>query len=191
MPTHLRRIIVGVAVVILAGVVAVDAARRMAQWPEHLSALSTNMGNIGRVSPGIVDIFVVRWSTAAEKDRLVAAFAAHGADELLEELMDVPHVGYLRTPDDRAYNIYFAWDEPASDGGRRIVLATARPLKFWEAATPRWNTYGFTLIEIHLNRDGKGEGKMSLTTKVTLSEGLDLIELEDYANEPARLIFTP
>ncbi len=71
------------------------------------------------------------------------------------------------------------------------MLATAKPLTFWDAATPRSNPYGFTLIEIHLNRDGTGEGKMSLTTKMVVSDNLDLIELEDYAHEPARLIFMP
>jgi hypothetical protein len=121
----------------------------------------------------------------------VNAFLAHGPEALYEELMDAPEVGYLRTPDNRAYNLYFAWSEPASDGGRRIILATARPLKFWEAATPRSNTYDFTLIEIRLNGDGRGEGKMSITTKVAVSEEQDLLELEDYANEPARLVFTP
>jgi hypothetical protein len=194
MPTHLRRVIaygVGITMITLTGVVAVHAARRVAQWPEHLSALAINMGDIGRARPGIVDMFVVRWSTREERHRLVDAFVAGGPDELFEELMSTPEVGYLRTPDNRAYNIYLAWDEPTSNGGRRIVLAAARPLKFWEAATPRSNTDGFTLIEIRLNPDGRGEGKMSITTKVAVSEELDLIELENYANEPARLIFTP
>jgi len=184
-----RRVGVGLLVVFLGGMATLGAARRMTQWPEHLSALSTNMGNIGRVSPGTVDIYVLRWSTRVESRRLVDSFVAHGQEALLEDLMDSPGVGYLRTPDNRAYNLHFAWDEPMWDGGRRIVLAAARPLKFWEAATPMSNTYGFTWIEIHLNRDGRGEGKMSLTTKIAVSEALDLIELEDYANEPPRLLF--
>jgi hypothetical protein len=192
MSTRVRRIMVSITMIALAGVVVLNAARRTdAQWPEHFSALAINMGDMGRVHPGIVvDIFVVRWSTRVEKHRLLAAFVAHGPDALRERLMDTPEVGYLRTPDHRAYNLYFAWDEPASEGGRRIMLATARPLTFWDAATPRWN-YGFTLIEMRLNYDGTGEGKMSLTTKMAVSKNLDLIELEDYAHEPARLIFMP
>jgi len=95
----------------------------------------------------------------------------------------------MRTPDNRVYSLHSAWNEPTSEGGRRIILATARPLKFLEAATPRSNPYGFTLIEIRLRRDGTGEGKMSLTTNVVPSEERDLVELEGYAHEPARLLF--
>ena len=45
MPTHdRRRLLVGIAVVALAGVVTVDAARRIAQWPEYLSQPSGPTG---------------------------------------------------------------------------------------------------------------------------------------------------
>ena len=57
---------------------------------------------------------------------------------------------------------------PGEDGGRRIVLVTDRPISFWEAANqPRSIDYPFTLIELRLNRDGEGEGKMSIATKIT------------------------
>jgi hypothetical protein len=189
MSTHPRRVLIGIIVMALVGVVTVDAARRIAQWPEHLSALSTNMGNFGVVRPGPVDIFVFQWSTRVEQHRLLAAFAADGPEAFLEELMNTPEVGYVRTPDNRIYNVHFAWDEPWNAGGRRIILVTARTLRFWDAATPRSNTYGFTMIEIRLNGDGTGEGKMSLTTKVAVNEEFDLLELADYAHEPARLLF--
>jgi hypothetical protein len=47
------------------------------------------------------------------------------------------------------------------------VLITDRRIGFWEAANqPRSIDYPFTFIDIRLNRDGEGEGKMSLATKV-------------------------
>ena len=45
---------------------------------------------------------------------------------------------------------------------------TDRYISFWEAANrPRTVDYPFTLIEIRIGPDGKGEGKMSIATKVT------------------------
>jgi hypothetical protein len=55
------------------------------------------------------------------------------------------------------------------EGGERVVLVTDRRIGFWEAANqPRLIDYPFTVIELHLNRDGEGEGKMSIATKSDL-----------------------
>ena len=78
---------------------------------------------------------------------------------------------------------------PGEDGGRRIVLVTDRPISFWEAANqPRSIDYPFTLIELRLNRDGEGEGKMSIATKITGNRTFNLIELENYATQPVQLM---
>ncbi len=49
--------------------------------------------------------------------------------------------------------------------------------------------YSFTVIELRLSREGEGEGKMSIATRIKVNAQLNLIELEDYANEPVRLMF--
>jgi hypothetical protein len=75
---------------------------------------------------------------------------------------------------------------PGEDGGRRIVLMTDRPIGFWEAANrPRTIDYPFTLIEMRMDGDGRGEGKLSIATKITLNG--DVLVLEDYANQPVML----
>src|SRR5207244_11194829 len=57
---------------------------------------------------------------------------------------------------------------PLPDGGERVVMTTDRYIGFWEAANrPRSIDYPFTLIELHINANGEGEGKMSLATKIT------------------------
>jgi hypothetical protein len=43
------------------------------------------------------------------------------------------------------------------------------------------------LIEIHLDKDGKGEGKMSIATKISLSRDGKTLELENYSSQPVRL----
>jgi hypothetical protein len=44
-----------------------------------------------------------------------------------------------------------------ADGGRQIVLATDRPIGFWEAIRqPRTIQYPFTVIQLEIGRDGIG-----------------------------------
>ena len=52
---------------------------------------------------------------------------------------------------------------------------------------PRTVDYPFTLIEVRLNKDGKGQGKMAYATKITFDKNKKTIELENYSSEPVRL----
>jgi len=65
---------------------------------------------------------------------------------------------------------------------------TDRRIGFWEAANqPRSIDYPFTVIEMRLNRDGEGEGKMSIATKITLDKDKKMLELENYGTQPVLL----
>ena len=119
---------------------------------------------------------------------LTAALFDRGPEALLEELRETRRVGYIRPPNSIGYDLRFAKQIPGDDGGRRVILVTDRPIDFWEAATlPRSIDYPFTVIELRLNRDGEGEGRMSIATKITGNSVFDLIELEDYA-PPVQLL---
>lgn len=47
--------------------------------------------------------------------------------------------------------------------------------------------YEFTLVEIHLDAKGAGEGKTSLTTKVVADNEARTVALDNYAATPAIL----
>lgn len=184
----LRRVVVTAAVG--AGLAAFSArvpAQTMGS-PERFTALAVNMSNVGRTGANTVDINVTRWSTDAERDRLINTVMENGPEKLLDVLQSMPRVGYFRTPTSIGYDLHYARHTALPDGGERVVIATDRRIGFWEAANrPRSIDYPFTVIELHLNADGEGEGKLSLATKILADKDSKTIVLEDYANQPVLL----
>jgi len=135
-----------------------------------------------------VDIVINRWSTEAERERLFTTLLERGPEKMLDVLRDLPRVGFIRTPNSLGYDLHYAGRTVTPDGAERIVIATDRPIGFWEAVNrPRTFDYPFTLIELHIGPDGKGEGKLSLATKITLDRDDRTIELENYSSQPVML----
>ncbi len=135
---------------------------------------------------GTVMMQITRWSSEAERDRLVKALVDKGSDNLLRELERAPTVGIIKTPDSLGYDLHFAYQRPGEDGGRDIVIATDRPIGFWEARNrPRVFDYPFTVIQMHINRDGTGKGTMSYATKIQVVK--NTIELENFSSAPIML----
>ena len=156
--------------------------------PERFTAFAVNMDAPGRAAAGQVEIVVNRWSTDRERDRLMNDLMQKGSEKLLDTLQDMPRVGYFRTPNSIGYDLHYSRRTPLPDGGERVVLATDRPIPFWEAANrPRSIDYPFTVIELHLNSNGEGEGKMSLATKITADSESKTIVLENYGTQPVML----
>jgi len=156
--------------------------------PEHFTAFAIDMSNTARAGRNstTVDIVVNRWSSDADRDRLVNILQQKGQDALLEALQRMPVVGYINTPGSLRYDLHFARQRPDPEGGQTIVIATDRYITGWEAINrPRTIDYPFTLIQLHIDRDGTGVGKLSIATKIT-AKG-DTIELENFSSEPVRL----
>jgi hypothetical protein len=146
------------------------------------SAINSNNGQAGNI-----DITVTRWSTDKQRDALMSVVRQKGPEKLLDALQDMPAVGHFGAPGNLSWDIHFARKMALPDGGDRVVLITDRRIGFWEAANqPRLIDYPFTVIELHL-RDGEGEGKMSIATKVIYDQKENMISLENYQTSPVQL----
>jgi hypothetical protein len=166
-------------------VAAVAAYGQTSGQKEDFSAIA--MVNSARATgAGRILIQITRWSTDAERARLVTTLREQGASKLLDVLSDQKPVGSIRTPDSIGYTLRYAYQRPAADGGREIVIATDRPISFWEAShQPRIMDYPFTVIQMAIGRDGKGKGTMSYATKITAAG--DNIILENFDTAPVML----
>ena len=156
-----------------------------AQTTERFTAAAIN---VNRGVASNIDIVINRYSTNSESERLMSVMLERGPDKLLDALQKLPRVGYFRTPDSIGWDIHYARKVSGADGGERITLITDRRIGFWEASRqPRSFDYPFTVIELRLNGDGEGEGKMSIATKIIADKDSNTIVLENYDLQPVQL----
>jgi hypothetical protein len=166
--------------------------------PLRLSAFAVNMSTVqaGR-NTAVMDLRITRWSTPGEREKLIKTAVEKGQDALLRELQRMPNHGKISIPGWQGpdphnarlgWTLHYAFATPGEDGGLRIGIATDRYIGMWEARnSPRTIDYPFSLIEIRLDRGGKGVGKMAVATKIDFDKKKNQLVLENYASEPVRL----
>jgi hypothetical protein len=214
-----------------------------AQGP--IVSFTATTGNVAG-APDSVRIDLLRWSTDAERDRLVSAWNmtgaagrggpgrggrggrgpaaadpapdTDGADDtpapargrgrgrgavedappttpegtLATALQQAPTVGYLWSSEVAGYAIRYAGKVTGPDGVERIILITNRRLgatnDLWKPVGPGApSTYDFSVVELHVNAKGEGEGKASLMGKVVPDSAAKVVALENYNALPVVL----
>lgn len=111
---------------------------------------------------------------------------------LATALKQASTLGYIWTSETAGYAIRYAAELPAAAGGERILLITDRRLgattDFW---TLNGNTapssYEFSVIELRVNAKGAGEGKVSLTGRVSPDAAAKVVAAESYDALPVVL----
>jgi hypothetical protein len=175
--------------VALGAALAVPLAVRAADKPEalRLRAFAVDLNNAGRTRS--IDIVIERWSTPDEIKKFQGASVEGGDDALLRAMQKTkPRCGYVRTETSIPWDIYLASETPLASGGRRIVVASDRPVGYWEAFNPsRLNEYKFSLAEIRIGPDGKGEGKAIPYAQMSFDKDTNTFEVENYETLPVRL----
>jgi hypothetical protein len=101
-------------------------------------------------------------------------------------MQSIPRVGTMKTPDTLSYDLHYARSTREGDEDR-VVLVTDRPIAMWEQANfTRTLQYPFTVIEMHIDPSGRGEGKITVATKITVDKSGQIV-LENYSSQPVRL----
>jgi hypothetical protein len=156
---------------------------------ERFTGFAINMNSGPKTAT--VDFTIERWSTEPQRQQLLSLIkkekdSYRANQELLKVLQKMPKVGYIRTPDTLAWDLRYSHQTPLPEGGRRIVLATDRPIAFAEARnSTRSMDYPFTIVEVHLDKNNEGEGKILAGTKLYIDKENNLV-LENYAQQPVR-----
>jgi hypothetical protein len=180
------RLFSGVA---LAAALTCTAAQQDATLPQRFTAFAASPGGPRTSAVATqIEISVTRWSTDEEAQQIIDILKERGPEALLDVLRNMKSVGRINTPGNLAYDLRYAQQETRPDGGRRIMLATDRPISYWEAVNrPLSIHYPFTFIELRLDGKGEGEGKLNLATQVRLSSDGKMLELTNYDTQPIQL----
>ena len=155
----------------------------------RLRAFAVDLNNRARTNT--LDIVIERWSSPEEAANFKAVLVEKGEDKLLSALQRTrPRCGFVRTSTSLGWDIFFARETPLPDGGRKIVLASDRPVAMWEARNAgRSMDYQFSLAEIRLPKEGKGQGKAIPYAQLTFNKDTNTArdrELPARAGAPQR-----
>jgi hypothetical protein len=148
---------------------------------------------------GRIDIYVERWSTDEELEKLLGTLEKGGSGKLLTVLearrdragvVLMPgvqgHGDRVRTPTPK--NFQFA-REIITPAGRQVILASDERLGLGESQLDaRKEIYQFSLMDIRFGPDGKGVGKLAAAGDVVYNPKTKIIELKDYDKKPVRLV---
>jgi hypothetical protein len=179
------------AVCILMAVPVGAFAQGQAKY-EEFTAKVANV-SVGAGQDLRMDVF--RWSTDEERTALVAALKGKEPSDttVVDAIQKGPSLGTIWTSESLGYTIRYAYHDTLPSGTERVVLVTDRRFGSWSGQV--WKParqadpvdYPFSLIELRLKPGGAGEGKMSLTTKVTVDDGGKTLVLAGYDAAPVVL----
>lgn len=131
-----------------------------------------------------LEITVTRWSTDGEREQLVASLKEGGTEGLLKMLQQAERIGAIRIPTSINYDFHFAMRTVGRDGVEHITLITDRPVGFWEAVDkPRSLEYRFMVVELQITPGGRGEGRLSVATRLSVDRFSGAIGLSTWENQ--------
>jgi hypothetical protein len=188
--TRIRSTMIGLAAMVMVAL-APTVSGQVPEGPVRMRAFVVNMTNVRTGSNNVFEITLDQYSTAAERQDLIDTMTSGGQNALLKKMQKIPIKGRIRIPgwvgpDPNNYrlgwDLRYAWRAPLEEGGTRFVLGTDRPMSMAEIRNqPRSVDYPFTFIEIHMPKEGKGEGRATGATQVIFDTKKNMIELERYS----------
>jgi hypothetical protein len=136
-----------------------------------------------------MNLVIRQWSSDADRDRIVTA-ASNGPKELSHPIASSYAIGYVEWPGALQYILRYAARTTRPDGTQDIVLATDRPMTVWWDGAPKPGAAAegaYTVIQLRLDKSGKGEGKLSIAENVAADKTAKTIVIEDFGTRPTLL----
>ncbi len=178
----------GAAALVALAVIGLRADAQSGDAAVRLSATAVDLNAPAGAATMPVEILIQRWSTDAERDRVMNAILESGQAQLRNVLQKLPRIGALRTPGSVGWDLRYAGHSPGTDGRDHITILTDRPVAFWELrAGTRTVDYPFTLIDLTIGSNNRGEGKLYVGAKITPDKEDRTIVVENYDIQPVML----
>ena len=181
----MRNAVRAVLVIAVAATSSVDASLQ----GETFLANAMSMGSLSGTFR--IEFTVARWSTEAERAEFLNILVEGGQEALgnaMHEAGADREIGYVRVNTRLSYPIAYAYAFATDDGGRRIVIATDRPIDALEAIQrSRTLDYSISVAEFQLDADSRGEGALMVAAAVSVDTDHGTLTLENFGQAPVRL----
>jgi hypothetical protein len=156
---------------------------------EHFTAKSALMTSAARLTLRPVDIAISQWSTYDNHLALSETLLEKGPAAFMSLLCSLEPVGTITAVDAPPVAIRYAWFTEERSGSRRIYLGTDEPVPLERAFFRRLpEAESLKFIELRINPNGVGEGKLSEVVNLSVDESRNVIELRDYDRRPLHLL---
>ncbi len=175
---------IAVALLMVLGPVALTAANEVAVERFTFARPPAPASTVD--PPDRLSLVIDRWSSDAERDTLLGVITESGQAKLLDSFWNVGRIGTLNWPGGLEYAVRYARRHVRPDGGADVVLVVERPLWMWWDTALGSTDYPFTVVQLRLDKDGKGEGRISFGVPVSADKTVGVV-LADYARAPAAL----
>jgi hypothetical protein len=186
----MRRIVCLLIGSFVVGAAALAVSAKPRSEPQlHLAAKIAESPGSVRFAFRPVEIVISDWSTGETHRLLARTLLERGPMAFVDALCNLWPRGSLRVLGDRDVPIRYAWHVTERGGTERIFIASDSPIPLtaaWFRMSP--DAEPLVFLELRLDRDGSGVGKLSEARRLTVDQSRDVIELRDYANRPTQLV---
>jgi hypothetical protein len=146
------------------------------------------MASAGRPAFALVRINIAQWSTDLDHRQLGRAIQEQGPVAVSHLLAGYPSLGSISVFD-REFTIRYAWQATDRGGGQRIYVASDEPIQM---ASPEFLKFAdpepLTFLELRVDRNGDGIGKLSDAVRLSVDDSRNVIELRDFDRRPVDLL---
>jgi hypothetical protein len=147
---------------------------------------------IGQAGPAAgktfgLTVYIDELSSNGEVDELFGVLKQKGQDGVVSAMDNLKDKGRIAPTGSVGTGVRVIRVHPTSDGGKKIVLVTNRPITFNELYNfTRSTQYPFAIVVLNVDKDGKGTGSFAPLCKIKFNKKKE-IEIEHYGQKPFRL----
>ena len=134
-----------------------------------------------------LDARIHQWSSDEDRDRVAKVIAENDRTAIAHTFRNASTAGFIRWPGGLEYTVRYARRTPRPDGGADIVLvADSRMWVWWDAPFKTGLDDPFTVIQIRVDKDGKGTGTLATPSGVRGDKTAGVVAAE-FDSAPAML----
>ena len=151
----------------------------LAEGTERFSFTVANAPQTALPGEDRLELTIHQWSTDAERDKVMQVLEENDQATINHTFRTGPTAGSIRWPGGLQYTVRYARRTARADGGADIVLvADSRMWVWWDAPYKTGLEDPFTVIQLRVDKDGHGIGKLSTPDKIKADSNAGVLAAE-------------